>query len=258
MLLNDKEFTVDIKIKGQRRNIMGINKSDITIMADVNDIDSTGTHRVYPKVVMPYGNVDLVDNPQAISVVVDEVVTEKKEVRVLASGNPRGGYVVGDIKYDLKTVTVKGAKSIISGVDYVAAEVDVSGKTEDISSIEPLYLVGSSDKIASHHVTIDKESVDVHCEILKKKTVDIKVIFADGVNSKKEWYVLDANSVKTVELAGTAAAMEAIDAAETKTVTKYMIKESGEVVVELSLPEGVKSLDGNTVTLKLRKETKEE
>ncbi len=260
MLINDKEVTINIKVKGQRRYIMGINKSDITVMADVSAIDTTGTHRVFPSVVMPYGNIEIVEqNPSAINVTVDEIVSEEKEVRIVTSGNPRNGYTVGDIKATPEKVTIKGAKSIISGIAYVGAKVDVSGKTEDVSTVEPLYLVGTSDtEINTPYVTIDKETVDVHCAILKKKTLDIDVKFADGVNTKDQYYTLDANSVKSVELAGTAAAIDALEMIETKTVYKYMISESGEVEVELSLPEGVKSLDGNTVTLKLKKVTKEE
>ncbi len=260
MLINDKEVTVNVKVRGQRRYIMGINKSDITVMADVSAIETTGTHRVFPSVVMPYGNIEIVEqNPSAINVTVDEIISEKKEVRIVTSGNPRNGYAVGDIKATPEKVTIKGAKSIISGIAYVAAEVDVSGKNEDISTVEPLYLVGTSDTaINTPYVTIDKESADVHCAILKKKRLDIDVQYADGINSDDEWYTLDANSVKSVELAGTAAAIDALEKVETKTVYKYMISESGEVEVELSLPEGVKSLDGNTVTLKLKRVTKEE
>ncbi len=260
MLVNDKEVTVNVKVRGQRRYIMGINKSDITVMADVSSIESTGTHRVFPSVVMPYGNIEIVEqNPSAINVTVDEIVSEEKEVRIVTSGNPRNGYTVGDIKATPEKVTIKGAKSIISGIAYVAATVDVSGKNEDISTVEPLYLVGTSDtEINTPYVTINKESADVHCAILKKKTLEIDVKFADGINTANEWYTLDANSVKAVELAGTAAAIDALEKIETKTVYKYMIKESGEVEVELSLPEGVKSLDGNTVTLKLKRVTKEE
>ena len=259
MLINDKEVTINIKVKGQRRYIMGINKSDITVMADVSAIETTGTHRVFPNVVMPFGNIEIVEqNPSAIMVTVDRVVSEKRDVRIVTSGNPRNGYTVGDIKTTPEKVTIKGAESIISGIAYVAATVDVSGKNEDISTVEPLYLVGTSDtEIYTPYVTIDSESADIHCAILKKKTLDIDVKFADGINSEKEWYTLDANSVKSVEVAGTAAAIDALEMVETKTVYKNMIKESGELEVELSLPEGVKSLDGNTVTLKLKRVSKE-
>ncbi len=260
MLINDKEVTIDIKVKGQRRHIMGINKSDITVMADVSKIDETGTHRVFPSVVMPYGNIEIVEqNPASISITVDEVVKEKKEIKVITTGNPKIGYAVGDIKGEPKTVTLTGAKSIISSIAYVAANVDVSGKDEDVSTIEPLYFVGTSDtEINTPYVTMGKDSVDVHCEILKKKKLDINIKFAPGINSDKEWYTFDSNSVKSVEVAGAAAVIESLEKIETKTVDMSMISETGEVEVELSLPEGIKSLDGNTVRLKLKKVSKGE
>ena len=260
MLLNDREVTVDIKVKGQRRYIMGINKSDITVMADVSSIETVGTHRVFPVAVMPYGNIEIVEqNPPAITVTADQIVKERKEVKIITSGNPRNGYVVGDIKGTPETVTLRGAKSIISSIAYVAAEVNVSGKDEDISSIEPLYFVGTSDtEINTPYVTMEEDTVDVHCAILKKKKLDIDVKFASGINTEKEWYAFDLNSVKSIEVAGTAAAIDELEKIETKTVYRSMISETGEVEVELALPEGVRSLDGNTVTLKLKKESKKE
>ncbi len=260
MLLNDREVTVDIKVKGQRRYIMGINKSDITVMADVSSIETVGTHRVFPVAVMPYGNIEIVEqNPPAITVTADQIVKERKEVKIITSGNPRNGYVVGDIKGTPETVTLRGAKSIISSIAYVAAEVNVSGKDEDISSIEPLYFVGTSDtEINTPYVTMEEDTVDVHCAILKKKKLDIDVKFASGINTEKEWYAFDLNSVKSIEVAGTAAAIDKLEKIETKTVYRSMISETGEVEVELALPEGVRSLDGNTVTLKLKKESKKE
>lgn len=260
MLINDKEVTVDIKVKGQRRYIMGINKSDITVMADASNIETVGTHRVFPNAVMPYGNIEIVEqNPPAITVTADQIVKEKKEVKIITSGNPRNGYVVGDIKGAPETVTLRGAKSIISGIAYVAAEVNVSGREEDISSIEPLYFVGTSDtEINTPYVTMEEETVDVHCEILKKKKLGIDIKFASGINTEKEWYVLDSNSLKEVEVAGTTAAVENLEKIETKTIYSSMISETGEVEVELALPEGVRSLDGKTVTLKLKKELKKD
>ena len=93
-------------------------------------------------------------------------------------------------------------------------------------------------------------------EILKKKKLDINVKFAPGINTEKEWYVFDLNSVKSIEVAGTAASIDELEKIETKTVYRSMISETGEVEVELALPEGVRSLDGNTVTLKHKKELK--
>lgn len=255
MLINDKEVEVSVKVRGQRKYLTGIKKEDITVVADVSKIETTGTHNVYTNVVLPYGNIELVEQkPSYISVTVDEIVEEEKEIVINTVGSPKNGYVVGDIKAEPKKAKVKGPKSIVKGIEKLSADVNVSGKEEDISTIQPLYFVGTSDTVLNTpYVTLETETVDVHCEILKKKTVDISVRFAEGINSSREYYIFDNNSVKSIEVAGTAAAIEELQSVTTKLVTKKMISESGEVEVELSLPAGIKSLDGDKLTLKLKK-----
>ena len=152
---------------------------------------------------------------------------------------------------------IRGAKSIVGSIDHVSATVDVSGKSEDISSVEHFELIGSTDTvISSTYVTTAQDTVDVHCEILKKKTLNIEPKFEDGLNNDDEWYTLDDNSLKSIEVAGAASVIDSLDKAETQTITRQMIGDDEEVEVELTLPTGVESLDGNKVTLKLKKNTR--
>lgn len=257
MLINDKEYTVNLKVRGQRKYLVDLNKSNLSVLADVGGLDSTGTHTVYTNVVMPYGNVEIVNqDPSVIVVSVDEIVEAEKDIRVFTRGNPAEGYHVGAIKVTPAKMRVRGAKSIIGGIDHIAATVDVSGKSEDISTVESFELIGTADKpINTSYVTAVQDTIDVHCEILKKKTVGIDLKFEAGLNTDRMWYTLDDNSVKTIEVAGTASAIERLERVETQLIMGHMIGEDGEVEVQLVLPAGIESLDGEKITLKLKKNT---
>ncbi|MBO5734238.1 MAG: hypothetical protein J6R66_05050 [Clostridia bacterium] len=254
-LINDKEVEIDVKIRGQRKYLTNIKKADITIIADVSNIDSIGEHKIYTTVYLPYGNVEVLEQrPSQITVTVEEMVEVEKDVRINTLGEPKDGYCVGDIKTTPEKIKVKGPKSIVNSISYLAADVDVEDRDEDVSTIEDLYLVGESGTaLNSPYVSFDPKTADIHCPILKKKTVEIDVRFADGVNNTLERYELDENSLKSIEIAGTAAAIKDLDKIYTKRITVDMIKKSGEVEVGLELPEGIKSLDGEKVTLKLKK-----
>jgi len=67
--------------------------------------------------------------------------------------------------------------------------------------------------------------------------------------------VLDDNSVKSIDVAGSVAAIEELVGISTSEITEDKISNDGEVEVELILPDGIKSLDGNNVTLRLKKES---
>ena len=82
-LTNDKEVQIDVKVRGQRKHISNIKKEDIAAVADVSNINSTGTHEVNINVILPYGGVELLEqSPQHITVTVDEIVVAEKEILI--------------------------------------------------------------------------------------------------------------------------------------------------------------------------------
>lgn len=250
-LINDKEVQIDIKVKGQRKYLSNIKKEDITIVADATNISSTGTHKISMNVILPYGNIEILEqNPQYITVTVDEIISVKKDVVVNLIGEPRSGYCVSDYKVSPHQVRVKGPKSIVNTIENLAVEVDVGGKNEDITLADaPIQFVGTSgETFNTTYVTLEQDVADVHCTISKEKTVAIDVNLAEGIN-----YVLDETSVKSIEIAGAADVIENIDKVSTEKITRGMISAKGEVEVKLVLPSGVVSKDGNTVKLKLKK-----
>lgn len=253
MLLNDKEYTVDLKVRGQRKYIVDLNKSNVSVVADVGNINKTGAHTIYTNVVMPYGNLEVVNQrPSTINVTVDEVIVAEKEIFVETVGNPSNGYAVGEIETTPKKVKIKGAKSLVGGVDRLLATIDVSGRSEDILTVANLEMIGITDKVVdSTYVTLETDKVEVRCEILKKKTVSIEPKFEESLI--KEGYSLDESSLKSVEIAGAVSAIEKIDKVETTLITKEMIKSDATAEVEIVLPSGVELLGGEKITLKLKK-----
>lgn len=249
-LTNDKEVQIDVKVRGQRKHISNIKKEDIAAVADVSNIDSTGTHEVNINVILPYGGVELLEqNPQYITVTVDEIIVTEKEVLINQLGNPKMGYCVSDYKVTPEKMKIKGPKSIVNTIEAVTADVDVGGKDEDVTVADaPIRFKGTSGEIFNTpYITLEKETVEVHCTISKKKTVAIDAKIADDVK-----YILAETSVKSIEIAGDAELIENIDKIQTSVIYNSMISKNGEVEVKLELPEGVISLDGDKITLKLK------
>ena len=254
MLVNDREYTVDIRIRGQRKILSELDAGEITVSADVGRIDATGTHSVYTSVAVPYGNVEVVrQTPSTIHITVDEIVEVKKPVLVETVGLPKSGHTVGTTKTTPEEITLRGAKSIVGGVDHVLATVSVSGQGQDISSVEELELISSSGNvITSPYIKCSAETVDLHCEILKTKTVELLPVFSQEVSSLN--YTLDENSLKSIQIAGTVSAIEDLESISTEVIASDMIQKDGKVEVKPILPEGVICMDGEKLTLKLTKQ----
>ncbi|MBQ3553458.1 MAG: hypothetical protein IJA08_02105 [Clostridia bacterium] len=252
-ILNDNEQTIDVRLRGKRKYLMEANPENITVVADVSAINATGTHMVYTNIILPYANLQILNQePSALEIEVDHLATIEKEIEVRTQGKPADGFAVGTPTVNPKTVTIKGPKTLIDGVSAVVVEPDVSGKSTDIETILPLKIFGSNNKeIKSSYLTPDIEQAEVRCEILKTKLVSIQPILAGiGPLGSSDWR-LDAGSIKQIMVAGPKDKIESIESIKTKPISIFDIRANGEVTAELNLPAGIQSLEGNTFTLRL-------
>ncbi len=252
-ILNDNEQTIDIKIRGKRKYIIEATPENITVVADVSSISSTGKHMVYTNIILPYANLEILNqDPSALEIEVDKLATMEKNIEVHAIGTPAEGFAVGTPTISPQTVKLKGPKSLIDGVSAVVVEPDVTGKATDIETILPLKIYGSNNKeIKSSYITTDITEAEIRCEILKTKLVDIHPILAGiGAIENSNWR-LDAGSLKQIMVAGPKDKIESLEQVRTKPISIFDIKENGEVTAELSLPAGIQSMEGDKFTLRL-------
>ncbi|MBE7048981.1 MAG: hypothetical protein E7393_06415 [Ruminococcaceae bacterium] len=252
ILLNDNEYTIDIKIHGSRKYVMDVDDENLTVLADVSNIESTGRHAVLTNIVLPYANLEVINkNPSMLSVTVDDLVTVEKPVEVLTEGTPKDSYVVGSLTADPEKIAVKGPKTIVDGIKSVATIVDVGGKSADIASVEPARALGTNNKeIKSQLLTFSTSEIEVRTEILKGKTVEIEPVFSSAFRETAKELVLDESSISEVKIAGVPTLVDALTTVKTKVISASAIDADGKVTVKLDLPSGVQSLDGDTFILK--------
>lgn len=252
VLMNDTEHTIDIKIRGKRKYVMDVSAENTTVLADVSSIDGTGTHTVYTSIVLPYGNLEMINqHPSALTVEVDNLVSVKAEVTAEAVGEPKTEFVTGTLSVSPQQVTVKGPKSLVDGVSKVVAEVDAEDRDTDVETVVPLKFYGANGKeIKSSYISADVTEAEVRCEILKTKTVSLKPSFEGHNTEGVGEYRLDAGSEKEIKIAGPKDLIDKLSEVRTKPISASDINENGEAVTELELPQGVRSLEGNSFTFR--------
>lgn len=257
ILLNGEEYTVDVEIRGPRKNVMGVNKKNLNVLVDVGSIEKTGQHTLVTKIVLPYANIEVVGkNPSTLQVTADSLITVTKPVEIVEVGTPKDTYEPGKKSATPEEISIKGPKTIVDGIQRVAVNVDVSEKTADITGKQSIVVYGAGDQeIKSPMLSFSEEEIAVHIEILKSKTVDLELIFAESAKHFEKEYVLDKNSIKSVQIAGVQSMIENMDKVKTKEITRQDINEHGEVTVTLDLPEGVRSLGSETFTLRFARRT---
>lgn len=254
ILLNDNEHTIDVKIKGRRQNAFNVTPENLTVVADVSDISATGEYTVPTSVVLPYANLEVISkNPSAVTVTVDDLLQKELPVSIEPIGVPKAEYITGNMMSSIEKVTIKGPKSIVSGIEKVSAAIDVSGETTDVAAVSPLKIYGSNNKeIQSPYITLSEDSPEIRCEILKTKNAEIVPIFTGDLAFS---YLADSNNTKSVKIAGSAEAIENITEIKTKPISSDDIDENGIASVKLNLPQGVRSVDGDTFMFRFTKRT---
>ncbi|MBE7027785.1 MAG: hypothetical protein E7407_01950 [Ruminococcaceae bacterium] len=254
-LLNDKDITIDVQIKGNRKNIMRLAPTDITVVADLSAIEEKGTHTVVTTVMLPYGNLEVVNKkPSTLKVEVDDLETAIFPITVTPIGTTREGFIFNKAEIMPEEITVKGAKTILGGIHSVVAEVDVTGASTDFTSaVSPKIFDSNGKEINLSYVKFGTDSINVRCEILKTKAVKIKPSVIEEIITDEFTYQLDKNSLPAINVKGSADLLEKLTFVDVVFITA--INESGEAKVKLILPEGVSSVDGDTFTIRYTKQT---
>ena len=256
-LLNDKDITVDVEVKGNRKNIMNITSSDITVIADVSTIERAGENNITTTVILPYGNLEITNKrPSTIKVSVDTLCSKGIDVKLTLKGDPKEGYVLGSSEITPGKIHVTGAETVVESIDYIGAEIDVSGKSSDITTvISDLTIYDSNNnKMVSPLVKLDVENVNVRCEIVKVKSVKLNPIIPRELIKGGYIYRIDKKATpSSIHIKGSADVIDDINSINTKPISIHDI-DGEKAQIELELPQGVSLFTGNTQTITFTKE----
>jgi len=250
ILLNDKDLGIDIEIKGNRKNIMNLSSSDITVVADISAIEEKGTHTVVTTVVLPYGNLEVVNKrPSTLKVEVDDLATETFELEVNVIGQPQDGCKIESLKKSHETIEVTGAKTILGGIESVVVDLDITDANSDISlTATPKIFDSNGKEISTSYVKFDAENINLDCKISKTKSVKIMPERQPFTEINGYTYTYNEEDMPIIEITGPSKLIDSIAYIETTPITA--INNAGEAEVTLKLPDGVTSLDGETFTIK--------
>ncbi|WP_434565049.1 CdaR family protein [Thermoanaerobacterium thermosaccharolyticum] len=143
-LIGDKNFTVTVRIKGRRSDVLGVKPSDIQVEADVSRIITKGINVVPVQVSSLPKNVTFVSaNPSEIKLDVDKVARVQMPVHVKVNGTVMDGYAMKPAISTPGEVIVSGPESKVNLVKSVIAQVDMSNKSKDVNISVPVEAVDS-------------------------------------------------------------------------------------------------------------------
>ena len=228
--------TAVVTVKGSRGDLSKIDAGDIRVTADLRDLHR-GTNTVTLKASVPRHAELVATNPETVDIVVQSRVTESKPVEVKFRGETEDGSEPGNISISPDNVQVTGAESQVAKVESVVATVDLDDVSGDqrtlIAKVSPVNKDGK--KVSN--ISLSTDTVEVTCEMLAIKEVDLKV--------KTVGKVPDDIQVDKIEMPdkvfirGEKDILDDIDSITAADVDISSVKETTELPLDLDLPYGV-------------------
>ena len=134
---DDKQESIRVTIKTNRKTLDRITASDIKAVADLQQAVSLNTDPVMVPITVSCDKV-LPDNievtPQNLSIHIEDKDTQEFVVNVTTNNTkPDKGYEVGTLISNPEKLKITGPTSLINKIDKVNASVDVDGASEDVT-----------------------------------------------------------------------------------------------------------------------------
>ena len=216
---------------------------------DVSRFNSTSNSTQSYNLVYPDG-VDasavrvVRSSPSTISFQVTRMDDKIVPVDAAFTGSVAEGYMLGDIEYEPRSITVSGPQSVLETIDRVYVEVELMD-LDATRTVEAPFTLRDADgnEIAKDGLEFDFDTVTVTIPISKVKDVPIYVNLIEGAGATRENTSIKL-SESSITIAGDAATVDGINRIEVGPVDLTSFELTYEGTLDVVLPNGVENISG--------------
>lgn len=188
-VFGEKEFTVDVTVKGKKYQISpaALSAEDIVITAQTNNVDSAGNRILQLKPEIPDGADYTITtiSQKNIEVYFDTAKTVQMviEPEVITDGFPivNEGYTSGNINLSETSVTVTGPSTEINRIEKVVAKLVLEKSLSSNKSADAeIVLLNDKNKSDFKYVSLSKDKVVLTIPVLQTKELATIVAFKNA------------------------------------------------------------------------------
>lgn len=237
MIMNNKEFFVDVIIEGRRDEVIKMKERDIILTADLMGYRSgMNVVRINAKSYNDEIRISEMSDDE-IKIELEKIIERSKPVKIETFGNLKTGYKKNLIEIEPSEILVKGPESRVNAVESVYAKIDVSGIDRNIN--RKIIVMPVDDELERlQGLETSKKYIDFAMKVNKKKEVPVKL---DIVDKTSESFSLKNYSYypKNILIDAEGNILDSVDSLTTEKIeiTDDLSKFSTEV--ELKIPENV-------------------
>ena len=216
MLLSGYDTTVDLTIKGPKRELVKISKDNVRLVASTSSIDSVGVHTLRWDPIYPDGvqssslTVDWASKYK-VTVTVGELYTKEVPVNCTVTGQVADGYFTGETVLDPTSLVLRGQRDDLLNVAYAKLTVNISGATRSVIQTESVQLYDNDDNpVDNGNIRTNASLIQAKVPVLTTKEVSLAVELS-GVPGSAGQSIKTTITPSSVRLIGEADVLENID-----------------------------------------------
>ena len=252
MLLSGYDTTIDLKIRGPKRELVKMNRDNVRVIASTSSIDSVGVHQLDWTVSFPDGvvrtNVSVEKaSLSQITVTVGELYTKEVPVECQVVGEVAEGYFTGDVVLDPEVLTLRAQRDDLLNVSCAKLTVDISGATRSVVQTVDVQLYDyDGNPVENSNIRTNTSLIQAKVPVLTTREVELAVEFSGVPGAAMNSIKCDITP-KTVRLNGEADVLDSIDklVLATMHVDDLELHQQNSYVV--TPPDGTWLVNGNEV-----------
>ena len=216
MLLSGYDTTIDLKIRGPKRELVKMNRDNVRVIASTSSIDSVGVHQLDWTVSFPDGvvrtNVSVEKaSLSQITVTVGELYTKEVPVECHVVGEVAEGYFTGDVVLDPEVLTLRAQRDDLLNVSCAKLTVDISGATRSVVQTVDVQLYDyDGNPVENSNIRTNTSLIQAKVPVLTTREVELAVEFSGVPGAAMNSIKCDITP-KTVRLNGEANVLDSID-----------------------------------------------
>lgn len=253
MITSEERPTVTLTLYGNRGELSKLNNTNITILADLSKIGSSGTHSLSYNIYYPGdipSNAFTVQSqyPGMVQVMVEKRLTKEVPIAIRYNGIVPENFIADkeNVELDRTSVSISGPASVVDRITQAIVEVDLEGKSASFSESYRFTLCDvHNDPVDAKMVQTDAAEVNLTLYIKRVMEIPLRVTVEDGGGATEETSEITIDP-QVIKVAGNEAALAQLEELVLGTIKLGELAKDEELSFEIKLPDGVENLSGKT------------
>jgi YbbR domain-containing protein len=250
VMMGEKDFYVNVRLKGRRSEVIKVTANDLLITADLEGFQK-GVNNIVLNSKIFVDNVSIDSLSQnSIKVTLDRIIEVSKPVKIEFKGVIPENYTTGDLSVAPEEILVKGPETVVNAISSIRGELDLTDISKQVVKEIPVVAVDLDGNIVGG-VELGRSYVSVQLGILRLLNVPVKPVF---IGELPEGYKLVRIEVlpTVVTISGDEAIISNTENLLTEEIDLTNLTQATENEVVLIIPEGVTApFAEDTVIIKL-------